>query len=222
MSRRSLSALLVAGALAAVPVLARAQDPEIRADLLNGAARIRLEGSHAGARYSVERSQGPQLTGVLVGERGALCTGDCYVIDLDALRGATYWYRFDVVGADGVLRTYGPQPVTIGDREARGLSASPSPNPLRDKGTVRITAGLAAGQRAGNPASATGLPGEVTLVDMSGRALRTLWRGKLDRLTFDVPFSASDSRGNVLAPGLYFIVLSAGEHRTISRVAVVR
>jgi hypothetical protein len=220
MNRRPLTAALLAGVLAAGPAVAG--DLRIRSDLVNGAARILLEGSHRGARYSVERSAGPQLAGVVVGERGALCTGDCYVIDPDALPGSTWWYRFDVTGADGVLRTWGPQAVVIGGREAVGLAASPSPNPLRDRGTVRVTAAIAAGQRAGSPANAMGLPGEVTLVDMGGRVLRTLWRGKLDRLTFDVPFAARDSRGNALPPGLYFIVLAAGEHRTISRVAVVR
>jgi hypothetical protein len=57
---------------------------------------------------------------------------------------------------------------------------------------------------------------------MGGRVVRTLWRGTLDRLTFDVPFAARDARGQPLPPGLYFVVLRAGQHRSISRVAVVR
>lgn len=222
MTRRPLATALLAAALAAASPAARAQEPAIRADLLNGAARILLEGNHVGSRYTVERSRGPGQAGVVIGERGALCTGDCFALDEDALLGATYWYRFDVRGADGVLRTYGPQAITIGGREATGLSAAPSPNPLRDRGTVRVTAGLAAGQRAGDPGSAIGLPGEVSLMDMSGRVLRRLWSGKLDRLTFDVPFTARDARGNRLPAGLYFIVLRVGGHRTISRVAVMR
>jgi hypothetical protein len=102
------------------------------------------------------------------------------------------------------------------------LGASPSPNPLHDHGTLRVAAALAAGARAGNPARATGLPGEVTLVDMTGRVVRTLWRGTLDRLTFEVPFTARDDHGRAIPPGLYFVVVRAGEHRSISRVAVVR
>jgi hypothetical protein len=62
----------------------------------------------------------------------------------------------------------------------------------------------------------------VTLIDPTGRVLRTLWKGTLDRLTFDVPMSAQDAQGRQLPAGLYFVVLRAGEHRTISRVAVVR
>lgn len=222
MIRPLLTAALTSLLLLAAAPGARAGAPAIRSDMLNGVARIVLEGSYGGSRYSVERSGGPRSPGVLVGARDALCTGDCFVLDLEALEGATYWYRFEVTGPDGVTRIHGPQAVTIGPRAATGLSAAPSPNPVRDRGSVRITAGLAAGQRAADPGSATGLPGEVTLVDMSGRVLRRLWSGRLDRLTFDVPFTARDARGNALPPGLYFIVLRAGEHRTISRVAVVR
>lgn len=222
MTLRPLAPALLATALLAWPLAARAAGPGVRAELLDGTPRIVLEGSYAGSRYTVERSAGATLAGVTVGERDALCTGDCYVLDRDALLGATYYYRFDVTGADGVRRTYGPFEVTIGGRAASGLSASLTPNPLRDRGTVRVTAALAAGARAASAAAATGLPGEVTLVDLSGRQLATLWRGTLDRLTFDVPFTARDARGEPLPAGLYFIVLRAGEHRTISRIAVVR
>ena len=54
------------------------------------------------------------------------------------------------------------------------------------------------------------------------RTLRTLWRGTFDRLTFDVPFTARDDRGQALPPGLYLVVVRVGDHRAISRVAVVR
>jgi len=203
-------------------LVARAGEPGVRAEIFNGMARITLEGSYVGARYTVRRAETTAQPFQVLGEQNALCTGDCTILDPDALLGATYLYRFDVTGADGVPRTYGPYAVTIGGRPAEGLGASPSPNPLRDRGTLRVTAALAAGARAGNPARATGLPGEVMLVDMSGRVIRSLWRGTLDRLTFDVPFSARDEQGRAIPPGLYFVVVRAGEHLSISRVAVVR
>ena len=207
--------------LAAAPVV-RAADPGVHTDIFNGAPRVILDGSYAGARYTVLRAEAPSQPFVLLGERDALCTGDCYVVDREALLGATYWYRFDLTAADGARHAYGPYAVTIGGTPASGLSASSSPNPLRDRGTLRVTAAIPAGDRAANLARATGLPGEVTLVDMSGRVVRMLWHGTLDRLTFDVPFTARDARGQSLPPGLYFVVLRAGEHRSISRVAVLR
>ena len=222
---RSLRLALAACVLAASACgagAARASEPGVRADLFNGMARITLEGSWVGSRYTVLRAETQGQPFELLGEQNVLCTGDCTILDPDALLGATYLYRFDVTGADGLPRTYGPYAVTIGGRPADGLGASPSPNPLRDRGTIRVTAGLAAGARAGNPARATGLPGDVTLVDMTGRVIRTLWRGTLDRLTFEVPFTARDEQGRAIPPGLYFVVVRAGEHRSISRIAVVR
>ena len=111
-------------------------------------------------------------------------------------------------------RAWAADPRDTSGSPAQGLGASPSPNPLHDRGTLRV--------RAGDPARATGLPGEVTLVDMTGRVIRTLWRGRLDRLVFDVPFTARDDRGQPIPPGLYFVVVRAGEHRSISRVAVLK
>lgn len=221
-SLRHVVAALMLAALAAGAGPARAADPGVRAELYDGMARITLEGTYVGARYSVRRAEAQGQPFALLGEQNTLCTGDCTILDPDALIGATYLYRFDVLGTDGIPRTYGPYAVTIGGRPAEGLGASPSPNPLHDRGTLRVTAGLAAGARAGNPGRATGLPGEVTLVDMSGRVIRTLWRGTLDRLTFEVPFSARDEQGRAIPPGLYFVVVRAGENRSISRVAVVR
>ncbi|HEX5634948.1 MAG TPA: hypothetical protein VFX50_17010 [Gemmatimonadales bacterium] len=203
------------------PIASRAAEPGVHAEILNGAVRVTLEGSYTGSRYTVLRSEGPNEPARILGQRDALCTGDCYAMDDDALVGGTYWYRFDVTSADGVLRQFGPVAVTIGG-PAIGLKVAPAPNPLRDRGTLRVTAAIPAGERAGNPGRATGLPGDVSLVDMSGRTVRTLWSGTLDRLTFDVPFVARDSRGQALPPGLYFVVVRAGTHRSISRVAVVR
>jgi len=222
MKLRSAVTWLAWTALACLPAAARGGEPGVRADVYFGIARITLEGSYVGAHYTVERADTPGQPFQVLGQQDALCTGDCTVLDPEALLGATYLYRFDVTGSDGVPRTYGPFEVTIGGRPAVGLGASPSPNPLHERGMLRVTAALPAGARAGNPARATGLPGEVTLVDMTGRVLRTLWRGTLDRLTFDVPFVARDAQGRALPPGVYFVVVKAGEHRSISRVAVIR
>ena len=82
-------AAVLAWALGPNATPARAQEPRVYAELLNGAVRVVLEGSYAGSRYTVERSDGPNQTGRVMGERDALCTGDCYVMDPDALVGAT-------------------------------------------------------------------------------------------------------------------------------------
>lgn len=207
---------------AAVPRLEAATDPAVRVESLNGVTRVTLEGSYVGSRYTVSRAQADGSGLTLVGERDALCTGDCYVLDQDVLMGATYRYTFELTAPGGAMQRFGPFDVTIGGRAASGLSLEPSPNPLRERGSLRVTVAIPAGARAGNASRATGLPGEVTLIDMTGRVMRTLWRGPLDQLTFDVPMVARDERGQPLPPGVYFVVLRAGEHRSIARVAVVR
>ena len=220
MPRRPLVALVLTLLLAARPMPARAGSG-VRVDDLGGVVRVTLEGSWGGARYSVTRAAvgGAAQT---VGERDALCTGDCYVLDRGALAGATYAYTFDLTLADGSQRRMGPFEVTIGGRAALGLAAVSTPNPLQGSGLLRVTAALPLGARATDAGRAIGLPGDVTLVDPSGRTLRTLWRGTFDRLTFDVPFTARDDRGQALPPGLYLVVVRVGDHRAISRVAVVR
>src|SRR5262245_27999932 len=152
--RRLAPVLCVAALLAATPATPRAGEVGVRQDRLEGATRIFLEGNYVGSRYAVERSNTAFTPGVNVGERFALCTGDCVVIDTEALVGATYFYAFDVIDRDGFPKKYGPFEVTIGGRAATGLSASLSPNPMRDRGTVKITAALPIGARATSTASA--------------------------------------------------------------------
>src|SRR5882672_5897871 len=50
-------ALAVLLTLAAAP-LARAGEPGVHSDFLNGAVRVTLDGSYAGARYTVQRAEG--------------------------------------------------------------------------------------------------------------------------------------------------------------------
>lgn len=195
--------------------------PGVRVDDLGGATRVTLEGSWVGARYSVTRAAGGAAA-TPVGERDALCTGDCYVLDTDALVGGTYAYTFDLTLADGRRQVLGPFEVTIGGRPALGLAATASPNPLHDRGLLRVTAALPLGARATDAGAATGLHSEVTLLDLHGRTVRTLWRGTLDRLTFDVPFVARDGQGRALAPGVYLVVVRIADRRAVSRVTVIR
>jgi len=191
----------------------------VRVDDLDGVPRISLEGSWAGSRYTILRADGATFRPVT--EANSLCTGDCFVVDRQALQGGTYQYRFDLQTPDGAFRQFGPYEVTIG-APATGLSARVHPSVLRDRGTLRIVAGLAAGERRSDPARATQLDAEVTLHDLRGARVRTLFRGRLDRLTFDVPFEARDEAGLRLAPGHWFIRLRAGEHVAHSRVTVAR
>jgi len=200
--------------------LAFAADSRFHVDDLGDATRIRLEGSFANSYYTVVRGDHAEGPFTPLTESSTLCLGECAIIDHDALRGATYWYRFDVIAPDGTFLQFGPAALTIG-QPLDGMSAIALPSPLRGRGVIRVTAAFAAGARAGNAASATELPGEITLFDVRGRVARRLFRGTLDRLTFDLAWDGTDDTGRRLAPGLYFLAFRAGERRTISRVTLL-
>jgi hypothetical protein len=209
-------------ALTAVLALPAAASPTVRVDDLDGIPRITLEGNWVGSRYTIHRAGATGLDLRTVTETNTLCTGDCFVVDHQAIPGATYQYTFDLLLPDGSQRRYGPFDVVIGGRPATRLQAMATPNPLRERGTLRIEAGLAAGARAADASEPMRLPGEAVLLDPAGRVLRTLWRGTLDRLFVDVPFEARDARGARLAPGTYFVRMRAGDHQGVSRLTIVR
>lgn len=116
-------------------------EPLVRADLSLGTPRVVLEGNWAGASYNVFRSDAADAPFVPVLSRFALCTGECFAFDPEADIGASYYYRFDVIPADGPPQSFGPFLVPIGPRIAPGLHASVSPNPVRGTARFRIAAG---------------------------------------------------------------------------------
>ena len=83
-------------------------DPEILVTYHSGVPQVRLEGSWAGSRYTIYR--GDQASGPFqaISTFEALCLGECYADDFEALPGQVYWYRFDLTLEDGRLATFGP------------------------------------------------------------------------------------------------------------------
>src|SRR5689334_17689990 len=110
-------------------------DPAIVTHYDNGVLRVALEGSYAGAQYRVLRSDGAAAFPP-VGPDEALCTGECYALDLRADPGVTYLYRFDLFFSDGSSARYGPYPVTV---PVLPLGVRLFPNPLRGAGQVELT-----------------------------------------------------------------------------------
>ena len=216
MLRRS---VLVLAALALCAGLAFAAEPGVRVDLLDGGARITLEGSYVGARYGASRAFSPDAaTWDALGEQDALCTGDCFVVDPDAMVGARYYYRFDVVGSDGMPRRYGPFEVIVGGELVTRLRVSLSPNPSRGRGTLRLLAPMALPAAGAGQAS---LQGDVALIDLAGRRLATLWSGTVDRPVTEIAFAPRSDRG-FLPAGLYFVRFRVGSISAITRVTLVR
>ena len=209
---RSLTLATAACALLATLALA---DPGVRVDMLGGQARVALIGDYSGARYTVFRGDAASSQLVPISESAALCTGDCFVFDAAAQVGGTYQYRFDLLTASGALVSYGPYRVSIGV-PVSGFAMRALASPWRGAGLLRVSAGLAGASVASQ------LPGRVTLHDVSGRMVRELWRGRLDKLTFDVAWDGRDAHGALAAPGVFLARFEAGSHVSAARVVVTR
>ena len=110
----------------------------------------------------------------------------------------------EVAELAGVTLGVGP----TGDPHALALSA-PRPNPTRGVCTARLS--LTA-------------PGdvEVSLVDVSGRLVRTLARGRLEAGQHPILWDGRDASGTEAAAGLYFVHARSNGETRWSRVARVR
>ncbi len=208
--RRSFSLSIVALALLASLAVA---EPEVIVTYRSGVPLIQLAGSYSGSSYTIYRAAAGDPEFRAIASSGALCAGDCFVLDYDARPGATYFYRFDLV-IQGGFASYGPYAVTISREQARALSAVVSPNPGGGAARVSITV---AGPPDGAPVAV-----EAALFDLQGRALRTLHRGALPRGSTTLEWDGRDGQGRVIGPGLYFLRLRSATGLFTTRVIRTR
>ncbi|NOT34810.1 MAG: hypothetical protein HOP12_11650 [Candidatus Eisenbacteria bacterium] len=189
-------------------------EPAARVVYVNGVPRVELDGSWAGARYSVARAFHADGPFDLVLTSDALCTGDCYALDYGAQPGATHWYRFELSLPDGQAVSYGPFPIVISPEQARPLAVALHPNPFNGAATLKLTL-------AGRPGVTS--RGEVGLYDIRGRRLATLHRGLIGAGSTDIRWDGRTDGGRPLGSGVYFIRAHTEDGRSaISRVVRVR
>lgn len=205
--RRLLLLSLLTAALTAAPAFA---DPGIDVRYRDGLLRVTLDGSYAGTYYQIWRS------GELVGEYNAmssqytLCTGDCYLTDVEVTPGQTYYYRFDLLPPTpgSGLVTYGPYAVTIPDTP---IAARISPNP--SNGRARIELSVPGNSRRDAPVQA-----EARLIDLQGRTVRLLYSGTLARGVTSLAWDGRGDAGQQLGAGIYFVRLTTPLGASTSRI----
>jgi hypothetical protein len=90
------------------------------------------------------------------------------------------------------------------------------PNPLRaGAAAARVTFGI-------GPDGPASEPGSVRVVDVSGRALRTLWSGELVRGgTTETTWDGRDGAGRRVSPGVYWIALRCGSRTATARLVAL-
>lgn len=172
-------------------------DPGISVYYHDELLRVTLDGSYSGAYYQVWRS------GELVGQYSpvtsqyTLCTGDCFMTDLQVTPAKTYYYRFDLQAPDGLSFSYGPYAVTVPDTP---LGARVSPNPSR--AAVRVDFSLPGSQRHDVP-----LQADARVIDLQGRSVRVLHSGPLARGVTSIAWDGRGESGQPLGAGIYFVRL---------------
>jgi len=185
--------------------------PEVRVSYPDGVPRIELEGTYPQSRYAVYRSPSDGGLGERITALDVLCLGSCYAQDPDAQPGSTYWYRFELTMTDGTHAMFGPYPVTISAELAPRVALRVLPNPVH--GAARIEMRLVFGRGT--------VRARATLLDLQGRAVRTLLDGTLPSGTTSLQWDGKDASGSTLAAGAYFLRLETALGTRIARIVRV-
>jgi hypothetical protein len=202
--------IVVTALLATLLVRPVQADPELRMAYPNGVPRVEIAGDYRHSRYAVWRADTPDGAFAAITTGDVLCLGPCFADDFQALPGRTYWYRFDLILADGTLARFGPYRVTIDPRLAQRLSASMSPNPGYGAATVTLFL-------AGVPG--TSVEAEAALFDLQGRQVSQIFQGPLAAGITRLRWSGRAERGPELRSGLYLLrVTTADGRRAVARV----
>ncbi len=125
-------------------------------------------------------------------------------------------YGYGIVNAFAALKWTNVQlTVDPGPRAEFGVQLL-GPNPLRaGAGVERVRFGTG----ADGPTSA---PVSVRVVDVSGRAVRTLWSGALGRGgTVEAAWDGRDGNGRRVSPGVYWIALQSGARTATTRLVAL-
>lgn len=189
-------------------------NPAVTVDYREGVPQVRLAGDWSGTRYTIWRAEAEHGAYARVTSDETLCLGACFVDDYSADPGATYWYRFDLLLADGTLASYGPYPVTISTELAWRVNATVFPNPGRGATSVNLFL-------AGAPGAAP-LAADASIFDVQGRLVRALHRGSLARGLTRIEWDGRDRDGQSLRAGVYYLRFSSPLGATLARVVRVQ
>ncbi len=191
--KRALATALLLATLGVGPTPAA---PGFLLRYVNGIPRVAIEGDYRHTHYTVWRSVSAGGPATAITQSDVLCEGPCFADDYSALGGHTYWYRFDLVPAEGSPLSYGPFEATISRDLARPLSATVSPNP--GHGTTHVVLFL-----SGSPGTAVHT--DAAVFDLQGRRLATIHRGPLSTGPSRVDWNGRGDDGSELRAGIYLL-----------------
>jgi FlgD Ig-like domain len=186
-------------------------DPGVETSVEAGMLRVRLEGSYAGATYSVWRSDGSPSPFQSVTNGDVLCTGECFVTDPIPEPGRTYLYRFDLYSPQIGFASFGPFPVTM---PRLPLVTRVYPNPAA--GAMKVELSLPGGRHD------FAVEADARVLDLAGRTVKLLHRGALARGVTTLEWDGRDSQGRPIPTGLYFLHFSSPLGSSTTRILRIR
>jgi flagellar hook capping protein FlgD len=185
-------------------------EPRLLLRYPQGVPQVSLTGDFARSSYVVQRAPAGGGAFEPLTQGSVLCMGECYALDHSAIPGTSYFYRFDLLLADGTAASYGPFLATISPALARPIGVFVYPNPSRGPATVQLHV-------AGGPAAGPAL-GEAALFDLAGRRVRVIHQGAIDRGLTTLTWDGRDDRGHALSPGVYLLRFAAEGRVALERL----
>lgn len=179
--------------------------------------------------YVIDRSQNGsdwatiasyQTHETLMGQSFSTTRTEYSFIDMAVIDGETYDYRLSDVNIYGVVNSYPPISINVGADPlsvSKDLDALPQstvmenayPNPF-NPGTA-ITYHLS-----------QGTPVKITVHDILGHTIKTLYNGKQAAGSYHVNWNGSNAYGSPMPSGVYLICMQAGNQRQVQKVMMLK
>lgn len=189
-------------------------EPSITVTDHDGVPQIVLEGQYPQSSYTVLRARSATGPFEAITASDVLCLGPCFADDRDAVPGESYWYRFDLVLADGQPVRFGPYRVALAAPSLRPVDAWVFPNPSRGAASINV---YLRGARSEAP-----LDVRISILDLQGRRVREIAPGPLARGVTTLRWDGRDEAGARVESGHYFIRLTSPLGTRIARLTRVR
>jgi hypothetical protein len=165
--------------------------------------------------FSIQRGDSPDGPFVSLASRWIGCTEACEWLDTVVVEGRTYWYRFDLLDAQGVPLSLGPAPVTVPGLARRDFQSTAVPSPFEEAVGIRfrMPAAFAAG---------ADIDVRIEIFDSMGRRIRIVADEPMPRGERAVVWDGRDDRGQLVPRGTYFYRIGAAGRAEAGRLIKTR
>src|SRR5262249_1314165 len=116
------------------------------------------------------------------------------IVRMNAFLDYSYGQRYNLDQIQACLDTLLSPPLAVGDPEARAWALGCAPNPMRRLAAVELTVPRGGAEQA-----------SVTVHDLAGRQVASLWSGALSAGTTRLVWDGRDADGTIAPPGLYLV-----------------